>query len=133
MSTWGRVKSFHKSKLGEVIRPYLAPRLQYHGVYLPRYCVVDLKKDGRSWQFTVRRLVAQTCMDSDVFRPNIDHRDGVTIHNYMTHFKYIMWSGKVGQGRLVRSRFPEAWLSTGLVQVSLGSVALVQADRLSMA
>src|SRR2546426_12504756 len=90
-------------------------RKSQHGVYLPRYCVVDLKKDGRGRQFTVHRLVAQTFLDSDVFKSDIDHLDGVTIHNCMTHFKYITRSETVGQGRLVRSRFLEAGLSTGLV------------------
>jgi hypothetical protein len=96
--------------------------------------VVDLKKDGRGWQFTVHRLGAQTFLDSDVFRPDTDHLADVTRHHGVTNLEYVSRRENPVRGFVVRVRLRNAGRSTRPISYGAppvaGSAVTAQADDL---
>jgi hypothetical protein len=52
-------------------------------------------------------------VDSDVFRLDIDHLDGVTMHRGVTNLEYVTRKENTVRGHLVRVRLQNAGLSTG--------------------
>jgi len=124
VSTHGRIKSYHKSEMGEIIRPYLAAGLRYGGKLFLRYLVVDLSSSslrhssrhrdhhyGR--QYTVHRLVAQTFLEADLFKTDIDHIDGVMTHNCLTNLEFVTRSENILRRNRMKLLLQKAGLSTG--------------------
>jgi hypothetical protein len=55
-------------------------------------------------------------VDSDVFRPDIDHLDGVTMHYGVTNLEYVTRKENTVRGHVVRVRLQNAGFSTGPIR-----------------
>jgi len=129
VSTHGRIKSYHKSEYGEVIRPAMGCGSKNYAnrIYRVRYLVIDLwshqssmnpfassrRGHGRRRQYTVHRLVAQTFLEFDLFKTDIDHIDSVMTHNCLTNLEFVTRSENILRRNSTRLILQKAGMSSG--------------------
>lgn len=79
ISNCGRVKSF-KGKNPRIIKPTLT-----NGGYLK----VDLRTGGRYKTFSVHRLVAKAFLPKVEDKPDVNHKDGHKLNNYVDNLEWV--------------------------------------------
>lgn len=82
VSTFGRVKSFRKDE-PRIIRPTLSTK---------GYLQLELHKAGAERTFKVHRLVGTTFIPNPESKPQINHKDGCKINNFVGNLEWATQS-----------------------------------------
>ena len=77
ISNFGRVKSLWKSK-AKILKP----------AFCNGYLRVDLCKDGKQKLFRVHRLIAQAFIPNPEGKPQVNHKDGHPMNNYVENLEW---------------------------------------------
>ena len=78
VSTFGRVKSFHRGK-----RRILKPAVSIHG-----YLYVSLPKDNKMWKPKIHRLVALSFLPKVEGKKQINHIDTHKLNNHVSNLEW---------------------------------------------
>lgn len=76
-SNFGRVKSFWKGK-AKILKPFLANT----------YLQITLCKNNEKKKVQIHRLVARAFIDNPDMKPQVNHKDGNTLNNYVGNLEW---------------------------------------------
>ena len=81
VSNFGRVKSFHRGTV-----KILKPALKHC------YLFIELNRAGNAEQILIHRLVAQEFIPNPDGKPQVNHRDGHKLNNYVDNLEWVTGS-----------------------------------------